>query len=281
MKIPIEKIKPNPQQPRRVFPQGSLEELARSIKETGLIQPIVVEKNPQNGGYILVDGERRLRASIMAGFTSIEAFIQDDARKDEKTRLIEALTANLQREDLTLLEEAEAYLQLHKAGLSHTRLALLMGKSTPYILSRLKVLEMDIEIQDLVGQGLLPTDLRVSKALLSVKDRNDRIRLAKRLARPGIRIATIERACTTYNQVVRGKEEMDDVPVLSLQKTMSLPRWDLLAEVGVMPPWALLCDAARKTCEHCSLKDIASRAVCGECPAVQLVTKLIDMSEKE
>ena len=284
MKVKIDKIIPNPQQPRQFFDPQKLEELANSIRENGLIQPIVVEKALNNDQYVLIDGERRLRASKMAGKKEIEAVIREPSQKDEKTRLLEALVANLQREDLTPVEEGEAYLQLKQMGMSHVRIGNMVGKSAPYILTRLKLMEMDEEIQDLVGKNLLPVDMRVSSSLSSIEDKDVRIKMAVKLARPGIKIATIERACQTYNNSLTDRIK-DQVPAIAVaekrrKKQVRIAAWDLLSQVGLLPEWKYVVKASEKVCSACSLHDMASPKICGECPAVIIVQEMMALSEK-
>jgi ParB family chromosome partitioning protein len=106
--ILISRVLPNPEQPRRRFDPGSLRELADSIKVNGLIQPIVVE-DAGDGSYILIDGERRLRACKLINRTEIEAFINPPSNHNGEERLRKALVANIQRTDLNPIEEAQAY----------------------------------------------------------------------------------------------------------------------------------------------------------------------------
>lgn len=137
--IPITQIHPNPYQPRQVFSPEELAELAQSITENGLIQPIVVRKSPI-AGYELVAGERRFRASQLAGLTSITALVKDMSDSDS---MKQAIIENLQRSDLNPIEEARAYHQLlTKLGMTHEALAQVMGKSRPYISNSLRLLNL-------------------------------------------------------------------------------------------------------------------------------------------
>ena len=143
--IPIMMIKPNPYQPRKNFSQKSLEELAESIKEVGLIQPITVRRAGVNG-YELVAGERRLRASKMAGLETIPAIIITSSEKDSA---VMAMIENLQREDLHYLEEAKGYLALIRDyGLTQEELAKRIGKSQSTIANKIRLLRLSDEIKN-------------------------------------------------------------------------------------------------------------------------------------
>lgn len=157
--IPITQIHPNPYQPRQVFSPEELAELAQSITENGLIQPIVVRKSPI-AGYELVAGERRFRASQLAGLTSITALVKDMSDSDS---MKQAIIENLQRSDLNPIEEARAYHQLlTKLGMTHEALAQVMGKSRPYISNSLRLLNLsDQATEALVAKTISPGHARL------------------------------------------------------------------------------------------------------------------------
>ena len=148
--IPIDDIAPNPYQPRLKFKPEELEELSRSIKANGLIQPIIVRKS-DIFGYELIAGERRLKASKMAGLSEIPAIIKDITNK-ESMQL--AIVENLQRSDLNPIEEAKAYQQLlDKNQMTHEELAQFMGKSRPYITNLLRLLHLSESTRQAVETG--------------------------------------------------------------------------------------------------------------------------------
>ena len=145
--IKIENISPNPYQPRLEFKQEELEELARSIKTNGLIQPIIVRESTVFG-YELIAGERRLRASKMAGLTEIPAIIKNISNQ-ESMQL--AIVENLQRSDLNPIEEAKAYQQLlEKNQMTHEELAQFMGKSRPYISNMVRLLHLSPAVKEAI-----------------------------------------------------------------------------------------------------------------------------------
>jgi ParB family chromosome partitioning protein len=138
--VPLAAVRPNPQQPRRHFDAAALAELAASIKARGLLQPIVVKR--EGGGYLLMAGERRWRASQLAGLETVPALVRDD------DPLEIAMIENLQREDLTPLEEAEGLGQLlDQFGYTHEALAELLGKSRPYVSNTLALRRLPEDIK--------------------------------------------------------------------------------------------------------------------------------------
>ncbi|MEA2625921.1 MAG: ParB family transcriptional regulator, chromosome partitioning protein [Candidatus Binatota bacterium] len=140
--VPLERIRPNPDQPRRHFDESSLAELAQSIQERGLLQPVIVKSEGQ-GRFLLLAGERRYRASKIAGLSSIPALVRDD------DPLEIAMIENLQREDLTPLEEAFGMAQLiEQHGYTHSDIAGLIHKSRPYVSNTLALTRLPPSIQD-------------------------------------------------------------------------------------------------------------------------------------
>lgn len=140
--IPIKDISVNPYQPRSEFSTEKLTELAQSIKENGLIQPVIVRKS-QVFGYELLAGERRWRASQLAGLQSIPALVKE--LTDEEMRL-QAIIENLQRDDLNPLEEARSYQHLVDQGMTHDDIARAMGKSRPYISNIVRLLNLSSSV---------------------------------------------------------------------------------------------------------------------------------------
>lgn len=171
--IPIGSIVPNPNQPRVHFDEAALEDLAKSIRAIGVLQPILVR--PSNGGYELIAGERRWRAATSAGLTEIPAVVKvtDDMSSTEQ-----ALVENLHRQDLTALEEAAAYRQLlDDFSLTHDQVATRVGKSRSAISNALRLLTLPASIQEVLADGRLSAGH--ARAILGVSDRTVQERLAK------------------------------------------------------------------------------------------------------
>ena len=149
--VQIKDIQKNPYQPRKEFSEEKIQELAHSIKENGLIQPIIVRKSPVLG-YEILAGERRYRASIAAGLSEIPVIIKQLSDQD---MMLHSIIENLQRENLNPIEEAKAYQSLIDKGFTHTEIAEKMGKSRPYITNLVRLLGLPKHILTEVESGRL------------------------------------------------------------------------------------------------------------------------------
>ncbi|GII97176.1 ParB/RepB/Spo0J family partition protein [Sinosporangium siamense] len=185
--ILLEEIEPNPRQPRKAFDSERLEELTSSIKEIGLLQPIVV-RAIAGGKYELIMGERRWRASNRAGLTHIPAIIRS-TQDDEMLR--EALIENLQREQLNPLEEAAAYQQLlDDFGATHEQLALRVSRSRSHVTNMLRLLKLPPEVQKRVAAGVISAGH--ARALCALEDPHLQEHLARRIVAEGLSVRTVE-----------------------------------------------------------------------------------------
>ena len=149
--ISITDIQKNPYQPRKEFDGEKLHELAQSIKENGVIQPIIVRQSPVIG-YEILAGERRYRASLLAGLTSIPAVVKQLSNQE---MMVQSIIENLQRENLNPIEEARAYESLVEKGFTHAEIADKMGKSRPYISNSIRLLSLPEKILSEVENGRL------------------------------------------------------------------------------------------------------------------------------
>lgn len=184
--LPIDSIVPNPRQPRAVFDEDALAELVFSIREIGLLQPVVVR--PTAGGYELVAGERRLRASREAGLTAIPAIIR---QTDDEAMLRDALLENLHRANLNPLEEAAAYQQLlSDFGCTQDELARRIGRSRPQVTNTLRLLRLPPDVQRRVAAGVLSAGH--ARALLSLDDTDAMEVLATRIVAEGLSVRSVE-----------------------------------------------------------------------------------------
>jgi len=153
IEVPLSKIVPNPQQPRTKMDEAELEGLAASIREHGILQPLVVSKERDSDNYVLIAGERRLRAAAMAGLVRGPVIIR---QANEQQRLELALIANVQRADLTPLETAEAYHQLiDEFGLTHEEVSIRVGKSREAVTNTHRLVKLPDEIKEGLAQGLI------------------------------------------------------------------------------------------------------------------------------
>ena len=185
--VALGSISPNPRQPRRTFDEEALEELAASITEVGLLQPVVVRKTG-DGQYELVMGERRWRASQRAGLEFIPAIVRETPDTD---MLRDALLENLHRQQLDPLEEAAAYQQLlDDFGATHEQLAQKVGRSRPHISNTLRLLNLPPAVQKRVAAGVISAGH--ARALLSLDDPQAQERLAQRIVAEGLSVRSVE-----------------------------------------------------------------------------------------
>jgi ParB family chromosome partitioning protein len=173
--LPIDDVHPNPRQPRSSFDDGSLEELAASIRQVGLLQPIVVRESPS--GFELIAGERRLRACRLAGLSSVHAIVRSTG-DDELLR--DALVENIQRVDLNPMEEAAAYRQLvDDFGATHEEVAQRVGKSRVSVTNALRLLNLAPEVQQRVASGAISA--AHGRAIGALADHGAQARLGARV----------------------------------------------------------------------------------------------------
>ena len=185
--LPIDSITPNPRQPRSVFDDDALAELVFSIKEIGLLQPIVVRPLSPDA-YELVAGERRLRASKVAGLTVIPAIIR---QTEDDAMLRDALLENLHRANLNPLEEAAAYQQLlSDFGCTQDELAQRVGRSRPQVSNTLRLLKLPPDVQRRVAAGVLSAGH--ARALLTLDDPAEMDALASRIVKEGLSVRAVE-----------------------------------------------------------------------------------------
>jgi ParB family chromosome partitioning protein len=187
--LPVAEIQPNPLQPRRQFSAESLEELAGSLRQHGLLQPVVVTRAP-GGGYHLIAGERRWRAARLAGLARIPAVLRETVGDVDQLAL--ALIENLQREDLTPIEEARAYHHLRsELGLSQEEIAKRVGKDRSTVANALRLLQLPLEVQGMVDTGALSAGH--ARSLVGVGDGGRQTTLAARCVREGWSVRDLER----------------------------------------------------------------------------------------
>ncbi len=185
--LPIDRIRPNRAQPRQVFDEEAMAELVHSIREVGLLQPIVVRPD-SDGVYELVMGERRWRAAQQAGLDAIPAIVRQTGDDD---MLRDALLENLHRSQLNPLEEAAAYQQmLEDFGCTHDELASRIGRSRPQISNTLRLLRLSPAVQRRVAAGVLSAGH--ARSLLAVEDSDLQDRLAQRVVAEGISVRALE-----------------------------------------------------------------------------------------
>jgi len=197
--IDVNNISANPKQPRTVFDEDQLTELALSIKEVGLLQPPVV-RSIGNGKYQLIMGERRFRAAKLAGLKSIPVIIRQTS---DDQLLREALVENIHRSQLNPLEEAAAYQQLlNDFGYTHDELATKLSKSRPVITNTMRLLNLPAAVQRRVAAGVISAGH--ARALLSLTDEKEIENLANRIVAEGLTVRAVEEIVASGGAKVKG-----------------------------------------------------------------------------
>ncbi|MDY0338903.1 MAG: ParB/RepB/Spo0J family partition protein [Acholeplasmataceae bacterium] len=201
--ISLADIKPNPFQPRRIFDEEKIDELAQSIKQHGVFQPIILKRVKQ--GFIIVSGERRYRAAQKVGLITIPAII----RQYEEAKVAEiALAENLQRENLTPIEEAEAYkMVMQNLRLTQQDLAVKVGKSRSHVTNMLGLLNLPLEVQDMLLNGKI--SMGHARALSKLEDSHKIIKIANQIITKQLSVRQVEeltRIEAKTNQIKRIKQ---------------------------------------------------------------------------
>lgn len=205
IQIPINKIRQNVYQPRKTFNQDALLELSESIREFGVLQPISVRRREEDT-FELVAGERRLRASQLAGLTEIPAIVVDIT--DTESAVL-AMIENLQREDLNFVEEAEGYYNLIKEhGFTQEELAVRIGKKQSTIANKLRILKLSDEVKSrLVSEGLTE---RHARALLKIEDENLQKKIIDEIIEKGLNVKKTEELVEKYLEKLQDSKQDTD-----------------------------------------------------------------------
>lgn len=191
--VQLDQIRPNPYQPRRTFNEDALNDLANSIKESGVFQPIIVRESVN--GYEIIAGERRYRASKMAGKDTIPAIVRTF---DDEAMMEVAVLENLQREDLSPIEEARAYDTLiKKLNITQAEVSKRLGKSRPYIANYLRLLSLPESVKRLVDAGDL--SMAQARSLLSLKRKSQIVPMARKTVSEGLTVRQLEKLIARAN----------------------------------------------------------------------------------
>jgi ParB family transcriptional regulator, chromosome partitioning protein len=218
MLLPLGEVRPHPGQPRRHFNEDALAELADSIAAKGVVQPILVRPSPEGGGWQIVAGERRWRASQRAGLHQIPAVVRD---LDDNDCFTIALVENIQRQDLTAIEEAEAFARL-RDQLGHTTdaIATMTGKSRSHIANILRLLDLPESVRALVASGAL--GMGHARALIGHADAEA---LARTIVAKGLSVRKVE----ALVRKARGGNEGERVPTAPRAPGQTMPDADIAA----------------------------------------------------
>ena len=213
--MPVEEIVPNPFQPRKTFYNESLQELANSIKEFGVIQPLIVRKN-EAGAYELVAGERRLRASKLAGLTHVPVIVK---AFDDKEMAELAMIENLQREDLHFLEEAEGFQQLiQNFSFTQEELARRMGKNQSTIANKLRLLKLGPEVRQVIIEQNLTE--RHARSLLKLEDNRLQLEVLEIIKEKGLNVRETEELIEEFLEDIAKQVEEKKTPKRNVVKVI-------------------------------------------------------------
>ncbi|SPC35846.1 ParB/RepB/Spo0J family partition protein [Latilactobacillus fuchuensis] len=222
-------IRPNPYQPRKTFDEVALNELAASIKKSGVFQPIIVRKSIN--GYEIIAGERRFRASKLAGKETIPAITR---QFDEAAMMEIAVLENLQREDLSPLEEAQAYeTLLKKLNLTQAEVSERLGKSRPYIANYLRLLGLPADVKQLLQNGDL--SMGQARTLLALKKKTQISALAKRTITEGLTVRQLEQLVNQMNQTKATKVTKTKIksPYIQASENQLVDKFDAKVNIAI------------------------------------------------
>ena len=202
--IPISQIQPNPYQPRKTFNEASIEELARSVRQHGIVQPLVVTRAGDK--YKLIAGERRFRAAQKAGLTTVPALIKELMQEGDALQI--ALIENIQREDLNPMEEAHAYHQLHdEFQLTQEEISKRVGKERSTVANFLRLLKLPDAVKKLLASGQL--SMGHARALLAIESPKKQEQLADRVVRKNLNVRQTELLASERSPKTAEKKEKD------------------------------------------------------------------------
>jgi ParB family chromosome partitioning protein len=205
--VPVEQISPNPYQPRKTFNEASIEELARSVREHGIVQPLVVTRIGDHK-YRLIAGERRFRAAQKAGLSKVPVVIKERTTDSDTLQL--ALIENIQREDLNPIEEAHAYHQLHEEfGLTQEEISQQVGKERSTIANFLRLMKLPESVKKLLASGQL--SMGHARAILAVASPKKQEQLAERVVKRNLNVRQTEVLAAEKSPKAAEPEKQKDV----------------------------------------------------------------------
>ena len=267
MLIPIDKIIPNPQQPREQIDAAELESLADNIRQHGLLNAIAVEKN--HNGYILIDGERRWRACALIGMTEIEAVVRESS--DDVKKIAMALSGNMQRADMNPIETAHSFEKLRAAGYSAIEIGAMINRDPGIVNRYLGFLKFPDQVQELYRTGKLHNESNGLAALSSIKDPKQQVQIATMAARRGLSGVAIANLVKRM-KIGKPKQRKSRIDQNDVEKWPG--HWNMIAQSGVKTFGDITTQAAEKVCMACVLYEAASDKNCRDCPGAQLLAEI-------
>jgi len=212
--LKINQIEPNMEQPRKRFDEEQINELSKSIKENGLIQPIVVSKSGET--YKIIAGERRWRAARKAGLQTVPVYIKDDIKGQKLLEL--ALIENLQRQDLNSIEEANAYQSLiNDYGMTQEQVAEVIGKSRPKVANSVRLLSLDKRVQEMIITNRISE--AHARAILPIENKDKQYEIALMIEKKGLNVREVEMLMRQKKKAPK-KEKIEDIFAKSIEENM-------------------------------------------------------------
>ena len=289
-------IERNPKQPRQRFNNEELERLTISVREHGIIQPLIVAPCSKPDVYILIAGERRLIAARRANLETVPVIVRDVT--DEQEMLILALVENVDRAEMTPVEEGDAYLVLRSQGMSNAEIARKVGVTDVHVGNCIFCAELPQQTRELMNKDQLFisnqfVSIMHDIALISPKACDE---VAQRIAntQPTLKIAK-KTATTVLNHLTtvkpkKGKKKKKNIfeaasNLADLDIDQDQPpspnKWNVLNEAGQLPPWQMVTDVALNICAGCDLYGFASHPICSACTAAQMLAQLAKKAEEQ
>jgi len=212
--LKITQIEPNMDQPRKQFDEEKISELAKSIKENGLIQPIVVSRSGDT--YKIIAGERRWRAARLAGLNSVPVYIKEEIKGQKLLEL--ALIENLQRQDLNSIEEANAYQSLiTEYGMTQEQVAEVIGKSRPKVANSVRLLSLDKRVQEMIITNRISE--AHARAILPIENKDKQYEIALMIEKKGLNVREVEMLMRKKKKAPK-KEKIEDIFAKSVEENM-------------------------------------------------------------
>ena len=294
VQIPVALITPNPKQPRKRFDPQELEHLTASVKEHGVIQPLLVCPADRDGIHILIAGERRLRAAKGAQLKTVPAVIRD-VKTDDLAVL--ALVENVIRDDMSPVEEGDAYLELRRKGKSNSEIARMIGTNDVRVAHCINCASLPDRTREMVHAGTLYRSNDFISVMTEIAGIDPAAcdELAKEIVKkqPGLKAAKKSaEGVLAYLQNLSAKKsgrngKTKSAPVLDVASFIAKtdidveePQgWNVLQQAGDVPQWRMLAQAAVDICSRCELRDIASPQMCSACTAAQMLAEMATLPQ--
>lgn len=279
MFVPRHLIICNKDQPRKYFDDETIKELAESIKEKGVIEPLVVRSADAQGNYLLIAGERRLRAATLAELPDLPVIIRDTNDDDEV-----ALIENVHREDLNPVDLGYAFKSQLRKYKNVAAMARALHVTRKTIDDAMLFVKADVEIQEMVARKEFPRTPNVMSALLQLKDKEQRIAAAKAIYSQRL---TVDQSLKFLKKLGSGrksksgrKKKSSSIPAFYAAEISDVePKaWSAVQEAGMVPPWLLFVKSAEHTCHDCGFgKAPDAKSICGSCPLPIHIKRLMEL----